>query len=141
MMASTRATWRSPVFSQILENRNESLLIVGACVVSLGFNMAGLSGWACPIRAATGVPGPGCGLTTAIGQLLKGDLTHSFQTHAFAPIFLLALIMMLAAVILPTGARQKFLAAVHRAESRTGFTVWVLLAFILYWSARLPGLL
>ncbi len=137
MIASARAAWHSPVFSQLLENRRENLLIVGAGIVHLGLNWAGLPGWVCPIRAATGVPCPGCGMTRAAVELLRGEFSASLQTHAFAPLFLLALLLILVALVLPQTQRERFLAFIRRAEIRIGFTSWGLLSMMLYWALRL----
>jgi hypothetical protein len=46
-----------------------------------------------------GIPCPGCGLTTAIAELLRGDWRGSLSIHAFAPIFVVAFVIMLAAVV------------------------------------------
>lgn len=129
----------SPVLSTVLENRKESLILVGAGIVHVGLNLAGLPGWVCPVRAATGIPCPGCGLTTASVQLLHGDFIGSIHTHAFAPIFLALIAVMLTALILPNELRQRFVAALARLETRSGLTAWLLLALFLYWGARLPG--
>lgn len=129
----------SPVLSTVLENRRESLILVGAGIVHVGLNLAGLPGWVCPMRAATGIPCPGCGLTTAAVQLLHGDFIGSIHTHAFAPIFIATIIVMLAALILPGEPRQKFISAFARLETRSGLTAWLLLALFLYWGARLSG--
>jgi hypothetical protein len=88
--------WHTPAFSSLLESRREGLIIVGAGVLHLGLSLAGLPGWSCPILAATGVPCPGCGLTRASMQFVRGDFSGSFQTHAFAPIFLFALLLIAA---------------------------------------------
>ena len=129
----------SPVLSTVLENRRESLVLVGAGVVHLGINLAGLPGWVCPIRSATGIPCPGCGLTTATTELMRGDVAGSLQTHAFAPIFLAVIMLLLAALILPAGPRQRLVSGLARLETRTGLTAWILLALFLYWGARLSG--
>ena len=129
----------SPVLSTVLENRRESLILVGAGVFHLGLNLIGLPGWVCPIRAATGIPCPGCGLTTAAVQLLHGDIAGSLHTHAFAPIFLAFGLLLLTALILPTELLQRFSALLARFETRTGVIAWILLALFLYWGARLPG--
>ena len=44
-----------------------------------------LPGWACPLRALTGVPCPTCFLTRATAAALSGDLHGSIQWHAFGP--------------------------------------------------------
>ena len=129
--------WYAPAFSSLLENRGEGLAIAGVGVLHLGLNFAGLPGWSCPILAATGVPCPGCGLTRATMQLLRGDFAQSFHTHAFAPIFLLALIVMLVTLVLPETQRRKLIAVVSNLETRNGITAWVLLFLMLYWAFRL----
>lgn len=127
----------SPVLSTVLENRRESLILVGAGVFHLGLNLIGLPGWVCPIRAAIGIPCPGCGLTTAAVQLLHGDIAGSLHTHAFAPVFMLTILVSLAALVLPTGPRQRLLSSLASFETKTGLTAWLSLALILYWGARL----
>ena len=129
----------SPVLSQILENRRDSLVIGGAGAIHVGLSLAGLPAWVCPIRAATGIPCPGCGLTTATMELMRGDVSASFQTHAFAPVFLAVILLMLVALILPTEPRQRLVSGLARLETRTGLTAWILLALFLYWGVRLPG--
>lgn len=133
--------WFSPVFSNLLENRQENLILLGAGGLHLGLSLAGLPGWVCPIRAVTGIPCPGCGLTTAVMQLARGDALGALHTHAFAPVFLLALALMLAAMFLPEGTRRSFIAGIARLEVKTGLTSWILLALFGYWIARLPGLI
>lgn len=135
-----RKIWYSPVFSSLLTDRPAGLAIFLAGGLHLGLNLAGLPGWVCPIRAATGVPCPGCGLTTSIVQFLHGNFAESFATHAFGPVFLLVLFLMMAALILPSSARQQLVAFVARLETRFGVTAWVLFAFVVYWGIRLIGL-
>ena len=136
-MQSLKQTWFSPVFSSILENRRESLILAGAGVVHLGLNLVGLPGWTCPFLAATGIPCPGCGLTAATMQLLRGDFHASFQTHAFAPIFLFAMLVMGINIVLPESQRNGMLTNISRFETRSGITAWVVLSLMLYWAFRL----
>ena len=46
----------------------------------------GLPGFACPLRALTGIPCPTCFLTRATAAALTGDLRTSVQLHAFGPL-------------------------------------------------------
>jgi hypothetical protein len=132
-------TMHSSVFSDLTSDRRTAAIIVGAGALHIGMSMAGFSLWSCPIRAVTGVPCPGCGLTRATLELLRGDLTGSLQTHAFAPVFLAALIIMLVSLVLPEEHRQRLLSTLHNWEAK-GLTVWVLFGLILYWFVRLMGL-
>jgi hypothetical protein len=135
-----RKIWYSPVLSSVLMDRSTGLIIFGAGGLHLGLNLVGLPGWICPIRAATGIPCPGCGLTTSAVQFLRGNFVESFETHAFAPVFLLALFIMAAALILPSNPRQQLITFVDRLETRFGVTAWVLFALFVYWGIRLIGL-
>jgi hypothetical protein len=132
--------WYSPAFSSLLTDRRAGLVVFLAGGLHLGLNLIGLPGWVCPIRAATGIPCPGCGLTTSAIQFLRGNFAQSFQTHAFAPLFLLALLVMAAALIIPSEARQRLVSFVNHLETRLGVTSWILLALVVYWGVRLIGL-
>jgi len=132
-------TMHSSVFSDLTSDRRTAAIIVGAGALHIGMSMAGFSLWSCPFRAVTGVPCPGCGLTRATLELLRGDLSGSLRTHAFAPIFLGALIIMLVSLVLAEEHRQRLLSTLHNCEAK-GLTVWVLFGLILYWLVRLMGL-
>lgn len=121
-------------------DRSAGLVICLAGGIHLGLNLVGLPGWVCPIRAATGIPCPGCGLTTSAMQFLRGNFVESFETHAFAPIFLLALLLMMVALIIPLNSRQQLVTFVDHLETRFGITAWVLFGLVVYWGIRLTGL-
>ena len=141
LTANVNRIWYSPTLSSLIANRKEGLILTGAAGVHLGLYMFGLPTWACPIRAATGVPCPGCGLTTATAQFLHGDFLDSFQTHAFAPVFLLGTILLMLAVVMPGQYHEKIVRKISRFEIRTGILSWVLFGLVFYWGARLIGLL
>ena len=69
--------------------------------------------------------------------LLKGDLSGSFRFHAFAPIFLLAIITLILSVLLPKSIIQPAISRAERIERQTGLTVLILAGLIFYWLARL----
>jgi hypothetical protein len=140
MNATFNRTWHAPVFSSLLESRREGLIIIGAGALHLGLSLAGLPAWNCPIRTVTGIPCPGCGLTRAVMQFLHGDITSSLQTHAFAPIFILALMIMFAALFLPEKYRRTLISTIRHMETHNGFTSYFLLALMLYWCIRLMGI-
>jgi len=129
--------WYAPAFSSLLENRSEGLAIAGVGALHLGLSMAGLPAWSCPILAATGVPCPGCGLTRATMELIRGDFLQSFQTHAFAPVFLFALTLMLLTLVLPEFQRRNIIDRISKLEIRNGITAWVFLFLMSYWAFRL----
>lgn len=127
----------SPIFSSILASRPEAIILSAAGGLQLGLNLLGLPGWACPIKATLGIPCPGCGLTAAIGELLRGQVRTSLETHAFAPIFLAAFLLIMAAAILPPEGSNRLAASVAWFEQHTGITAWVLLSLVVYWGLRL----
>ena len=133
--------WFTPMFSTLLTNRTESLALVGVGVLQVGLQLLGLPGWICPFKAVFGIPCPGCGLTAAIDELLHGQVRAALHTHAFAPIFLVAFLVLLVAVMLPKTMQTRLAEAVVRVEIRTGIAAWVLSGLMLYWVVRLFGFL
>jgi hypothetical protein len=125
-----------PVAAALLQKRWFILIFTGVGAAQLALTTTGLTGWQCPIQSTFGVPCPGCGLTTAIGMLLKGNWQAAVQIHAFAPLFLIILISMLAASILPAAWLRKISGSVARLERKTGITAIVLLSMIVYWLLR-----
>ena len=137
MNESFSQMWHTPIFSNLLSDRRECMFIAGAGGLHLGLSLVGLPGWTCPILSATGIPCPGCGLTRATLELVRGDFVGSFQTHAFAPVFLFAMILILLAIALPEVQRNNLIARISIFETRNGATAWGLLCLMLYWAVRL----
>jgi hypothetical protein len=132
--------WFKPVFSSILNSPAERVALAVFGVLQVGLHFAGLPGWACPFKAVFGIPCPGCGLTAALDQLLHGNVGAALHLHAFAPIFLVAFLVICTAALLPRFLRDRMVAGIDRFERRTGITAWVLSVLILYWGIRLFGL-
>ena len=57
--------------------------------------------------------------------------------HAFAPVFVVALIVIGVCTIVPRRHTQRIVAATEIAERYTGITAILLLGLIVYWLARL----
>ncbi|MCP9792196.1 DUF2752 domain-containing protein [Vulcanococcus limneticus Candia 3F8] len=53
----------------------------------------GLPGFACPLRALTGIPCPTCFLTRATAASLRGDFGEALALHAFGPLAAAALLV------------------------------------------------
>ncbi len=132
--------WYRPTFANMLDNRTETLAIVGVGAAQVGLHLLGLPGWACPFKALFGIPCPGCGLTTATGALLHGQFSSALQTHAFAPLFLGAFVLMGAVLVLPKNVSTNLVARVAQVERKTGLTAWFAVALMIYWFVRLLGL-
>ena len=127
----------SPVLASLMEKRQETLILGGMVALQFGLTTAGLPGWPCPFKAVFGIPCPGCGLSTAVGLLLHGDWRAAVATHAFAPIFLLGLVVVLGISLLPGAARAAAIQKIAAIEKRTGMTVVLLISFMFYWGFRL----
>jgi hypothetical protein len=124
------------LFAPLLKHRGWTGWIVGGGVLQLALVASGHAGLGCPIREASGIPCPGCGLTTACEELLHGDLGAALATHAFAPVFLLGLATLAVVSLLPAKLHARAVAAIARLEERTGFTVILLVALFAYWALR-----
>jgi hypothetical protein len=111
--------------------------MVGAAMLHFGLVMLGLPGWQCPIRQTLGIPCPGCGLSRAMTALTAGDWQNSLTLHAFAPLFLIGLLLMAGVTLLPSTPRQSVINWIDLAERRTGIIAILLIGFVFYWLARL----
>ena len=89
------------------------------------------------MRHTLGIPCPGCGLSRAVGALLHGDVEASLKFHAFAPIFLISLILIGAVWVLPTVPRQRIIRWTRLFELKTGLVAVGLMGLMVYWLARL----
>lgn len=127
----------SPVLSSLMVERKEAFILGGAAALQIGLVTAGLPGWTCPFKAAFGIPCPGCGLSTAISQLLHRQWAAAMHTHAFAPIFLFGVVLVLFVSVLPENQRSIVIQKISAFEKRTGVTTLVLLGLMVYWGFRL----
>jgi len=128
--------------ASLLRDRRVSLGVTAMAAAQVVCVAAGVGGWPCPLKAATGIPCPGCGLTRACVSLLRGDFATSFGAHAFAPVLLVSLLALGVSGLLPAARREAFAVLVARFERRTQAAYVVLGALLLYWSVRLlflPG--
>ena len=126
-----------PPISSVLRDRKLTFALVGAAGLHITLVSLSLPSWECPFFRVTGVPCPGCGLSRATTLLLKGDLAGSLRFHAFAPIFLLAIVALFLSILLPKSMVQSAISSAERIERKTGLTVLILGGLILYWLARL----
>ena len=121
----------------LLRDRRFGLVLIGALCLHVILSSLNLPAWECPFFRLTGVPCPGCGLTRACTALLRGEVQTAFKFHAFAPVFILLIAMLLASTMLPRTWTESFINKTEILERRTGLTIIILSGLILYWLARL----
>jgi len=126
--------------ASLLRDRRVALGVALVSAAQVLCVAAGVGGWPCPVKAALGIPCPGCGLTRATVALLRGDFADSLRAHAFAPVLLVGLALMAVAAVLPARRRDAFAGLVGRIERRTGVSYVLAAALLLYWSVRLFSL-
>lgn len=127
----------APILTSVVQNRLAGLMIAGAAGLQTALVSLGLPGWSCPFLHVLGLPCPGCGLSRAVVALLHGDWRTSFEVHAFAPILVVGLFLIIWTAILPQKQRTWFIGRVEMVERRTGITAILLIGLVLYWLFRL----
>jgi hypothetical protein len=126
-----------PILASVVQNRMAGAMITATATVQAGLVSLGLPGWPCPFLHVVGLPCPGCGLSRAIVALLQGDWRTSLDLHVFAPIFVVALALVIWATILPQTQRNWLVGRLEIVERRTGITAILLISLVLYWLVRL----
>ena len=126
-----------PFVAGLLRDRRLALAVSGLGGLNLALFALHLPSWQCPVLHTFGVPCPGCGLTRAIALLFQGQWRASITMHAFAPVFLIALVVVLTAALMPGRYRLAFVSAFERLERKTAIPVMLLAALIIYWLVRL----
>ena len=126
----------TPVLGPLLSNRRLVGVFLGVGLIQLALVATGIGGWQCPIRSTIGASCPGCGLSTAMALLVKGRWAAAIKMHAFAPLFLLVLVLVATGIMLPRQYLAKLSTTVSLLECKTGITATIVLGLILYWLLR-----
>ena len=126
----------SPI-STILRDRRFGFILTGALGLNIALVALHLPSWECPFFKLTGVPCPGCGLTRACMLLLRGEVQASIRFHAFAPIFVVLISILIVRTLLPRSVAEPLIQKAETLERQTGLTIIILGGLILYWLARL----
>ncbi len=69
--------------------------------------------------------------------MIRGQWNDGLRLHAFAPFFLVAALLFLAAAVLPANSRERLIRFLDGIEERTGLTKLLLALLFVYWFARL----
>jgi hypothetical protein len=137
-MAAYRLSYLyEPILAPLLANHPTTIAITAASLLHVGLVLLGLPGWPCPVRETLGIPCPGCGLSRAMIALFHGDWRTTLLLHAFAPLFIIALGLVMVVTILPNSAKNGLVYQVEVIERHTGITAILLICLVFYWLARL----
>lgn len=127
----------STPLASVMQSRTAALAITGVSAAQIALTLLHLPGWPCPFLQATGIPCPGCGLTRGIHLLLHGNIQDALTVHAYAPVVLVALLLIAAAALLPRPHHAQLVGAVARVERGTRISALLLVGLVVYWAARL----
>lgn len=119
-------------FTALLRERVVCGALLLAGVILVAANALGIKIWHCAFLEVTGKPCPGCGLTRGMTALCHGDVVRSMKLHPFSPVFALGGLIMVAAIVLPPRSRQRLIGGVQTVETRTGLSVLILLALLVF---------
>jgi len=126
----------TPVLSSLLERRLTAWVLVLGVAAQVGLVAMGLPGWSCPFRSVFGIPCPGCGLTTAVTLLMRGEWRTALSLHAFSPLVLLTGGLMIGIGVLPPTIHREAVAWISGMERKTGVTTVLLFGLLGYWILR-----
>ena len=127
----------TPALTPILRDRKSCLAIATVAGAHASLTALGLPSWQCPVRYGLGIPCPGCGLSRAVVALGHGQWHEALILHAFAPLLVIGLLIILIAGLLPTQLRDALTQLMDGLERQTGLIVFVLINLVIYWLIRL----
>lgn len=127
----------TPILAPIMQNRRLLAIFAGIAILQVGLKAADLEGWRCPIQSVLGATCPGCGLTTALVLLCRGQWQAAVTVHAFAPLALMVLILMAFSGSLPADYRRAAARRVAALERRTGAVALVLFTMLFHWLIKI----
>jgi len=128
-----------PLIAAILRERPVCVGFLVAGVLLVTAQVLGITIYACPFQATTGLPCPGCGLTRGTTALLRGDLQQALAFHPFSPLVVICVVLLVLSLILPEAPRSKMLNRIEALERRTGLGLLGLLALMAYGAYRVLG--
>jgi hypothetical protein len=119
-----------------MRDRAVALTISGLVILQLVSTAFGAGLWRCPLRQATGIPCPGCGMTQSALAIADFDWYNVWQLNPFAPVLMVGVLLTAIAAVLPTRPRGALADAVEAVETRTGVTTIVLVGLVLFGLVR-----
>lgn len=129
----------TPVLGPLLQERRILFLLLGVAAAQVWLAAVGIPGWHCPIKSSLGIACPGCGLSSAVALLIRGEWGNALSSHAFAPAFLLGFVLMMLVGMLPCRLHRMSVRWIYRWERRSGLTPLFLIGILVYWMLRSLG--
>ena len=126
-----------PTLSSLLKNRATCAAISGAITLHLTLVASGIPSWQSPMRSGFGIPCPGCGLSRAINELIRGNWHDAILIHAFAPLVIMVILLIFVNSLIPNSYRLSLINKLEIIERSTGITNFILFSLIGYWLIRL----
>ena len=126
-----------PVLVQLLRKQWHAIILVSVVILHLILSILAFDLWQCQIKIVTGIRCPGCGLSSAISHMVRGEFLEMLYEHAFAPFFTIGIIFIFMISLLPADKYRKAVARIFDFEKRTGFINYFLIGFVVYWIIRL----
>ena len=126
-----------PVLVQLLRKQWHAIILVSVVILHLILSILAFDLWQCQIKTVTGFRCPGCGLSSAIIHMVRGEFHEMLYEHAFAPFFTIGIFFLFVISLLPADKYRKAVDRISDIEERTGIVIYFLFGFIVYWIVRL----
>jgi hypothetical protein len=91
----------------------------------------------CPIRAFTGIPCPGCGMTRSFLSLVQGNLGEAFSYHLFGPILFFFCLLAAIHLFLEIVSQRKIKALYVKILNKKTIQGLILPSILIYYLSRL----
>ena len=127
----------TPVLATVMQSRRIMTLLGAVSLFQVVLTALKLPAWQCPLKLTLGVACPGCGLTRAIVLLAQGKWQTAVHLHAFAPVGLGIVLLLVAGTLLPAKIRHRATLRLAAFEKRSGIVFWLILGVLIYWICRI----
>jgi Protein of unknown function (DUF2752) len=124
-------------FASLFSDRASCQIVSGFAATHLALVGLGLPSWQCPFRYGLGIPCPGCGLTRAVKAFVQGDWQQAIAIHAFAPVVMVGLVLVIGGALLPEPQKIQIKRHLDGWEQQTRITVLLISLFLIYWLIRI----
>lgn len=91
----------------------------------------------CPIKAFTGIPCPGCGMTRGFMAIASGNFKEAISYNLFSPILFLVLALIVSHLLLEIVTRRQILVSYGKLIKNPALGLSCLVSVVLYHSFRL----